>query len=99
MLPVNFLSNPPTFIGELLCVGLFYISKTLVLTVNITNRNKSLFFESWFNSNILLVKQLFNCERFLYSYEDFIAKYSVLVSQKTVINALSTGIECSSCCL
>ncbi|OON94405.1 MAG: hypothetical protein ATN33_00315 [Epulopiscium sp. Nele67-Bin001] len=69
---------------------------TNISNADITHRNKSIFYEHWFN-NIVLVKQLFDNDGLLYSYD----KYGVPVSHceyNTVVNALPAGIISSSRC-
>ncbi len=59
-------------------------------------KNKSLFFDDWFENNLLLVGQLFNSVRRLYNYSDFLQKYNVPVSADeyaVVFNAIPSGVS------
>ncbi len=47
---------------------------------DILYKNKSLFFDSWFENNLLLTGQLFNSQGRLYNYSDFLQKYNIPVS-------------------
>ena len=49
---------------------------------NILYKNKSLFYDKWFNNGILLVSQLFNSRGLLYNYSEFLARYNIPVTPK-----------------
>uniref|UniRef100_A0A1A8QY68 Reverse transcriptase domain-containing protein n=1 Tax=Nothobranchius pienaari TaxID=704102 RepID=A0A1A8QY68_9TELE len=63
---------------------------------NIVYKNKSLFYEKWFNNGIILVSQLFNENGLLYSYSEFLAKYKIPTSPKEfsiVFDAVPSGLR------
>lgn len=45
-------------------------------------KNKSLFFQKWYDNNILLVNQLFNQRGQLYNYTEFIHHFGIPISPK-----------------
>ncbi|KPP57291.1 hypothetical protein Z043_125005, partial [Scleropages formosus] len=49
---------------------------------DILYKHKSLFFESWVKTDILLVKQLFNSSGQLIRYDEFMTKYKIAVTPK-----------------
>jgi len=62
---------------------------------NIVYKNKSLFYDNWFNNGILLVSQLFNKNGLLFSYSEFLAKYKSPVSPREfsiVFDAVPSGL-------
>jgi len=63
---------------------------------NIVYKNKSLFYDNWFNNGILLVSQLFNKNGLLFSYSEFLAKYKIPVSPREfsiVFDAVPSGLH------
>ncbi len=62
---------------------------------NILYKNRSLFFNQWFNNGLLLVSQLFNSRGLLMTYIEFISAYNIPVSPKEfaiVMGAITSGI-------
>lgn len=58
-------------------------------------KNKSLFLKQWFESNIVLVSQLFNQDGRLYSYSEFLTTFGIPVTPKdfsVVFDAIPTGV-------
>ena len=49
---------------------------------NILYKNKSIFFQNWFDQNILLVSQLINSQELLFSYKEFLDHFQFPVSPK-----------------
>lgn len=62
---------------------------------NILFKNRSLFFQNWFNSNIMYVKQLFNSTGQLMNYSEFLCTYHIPVTPKefaVVMDAIPSGV-------
>ena len=62
---------------------------------DIKYKNKTLYFDNWVKSNILLVSQLLNINGNLCSYAEFINKFNIPVSEKEmciVIKAIPSGL-------
>ena len=62
---------------------------------NILYKNKSLFYDKWFNNGIILVSQLFKEEGLLYNYSEFLARYNIPIMPKefsVVFDAISPGL-------
>lgn len=49
---------------------------------NILYKKQSLFFPNWFNNNITFVKHLFNSDRYLKSYSEFLSTYWIPVPSR-----------------
>lgn len=62
---------------------------------NITEGNKSLYFQNWVQKNIIFIKDLFNNDGQLMSYEAFLQKQTFPVKPKeyrSVINSIPSGL-------
>lgn len=62
---------------------------------NILYKNKSLFFQNWYNNKIILVRDLFNESGLLLSYYEFLQKFNFPVSPKefaVVFDAVPSGV-------
>ena len=62
---------------------------------NITCKNKSLFYDTWFHNSIILVSWLFNKEGPLYNYSEFLARYNIPITPKEfciVFDTIPSGI-------
>ena len=58
-------------------------------------KNKSLFYETWFNNNILLVSQLLNDNGSLLNYSEFLHTFSIPITPREfaiVMDAIPSGI-------
>ncbi len=49
---------------------------------NVLYKSKSIFFQSWFDKNILLISQLMNAQGLLFSYKEFLDHFQFPVSPK-----------------
>ncbi len=49
---------------------------------NVLYKSKSIFFQSWFDKNILLISQLVNTQGLLFSYKEFLDHFQCPVSPK-----------------
>lgn len=62
---------------------------------DILYKNRSIFFGEWFNSNIIWVRQLFNSNGVLFSYEEFLQYYGIPITPKQyaiVFDAIPSGV-------
>ncbi len=63
---------------------------------NILYKNRSLFFNQWFNNGLFLVSQLFNSRGLLMTSIEFISEYNIPVSPREfaiVMGAITSGIR------
>lgn len=62
---------------------------------NVLYKNKSIFFQSWFDKNILLISQLMNSQGLLLSYKEFLDYFQFPVSPREfsiVMDSIPSGV-------
>ncbi len=59
-------------------------------------RKKSIFFQNWFDKNILLISQLMNSQGLLFSYEEFLDHFQISCLSKIIFH--SYGVYPIRCC-
>lgn len=62
---------------------------------DILYKNRSIFFGEWFNNNIIWVRQLFDSNGVLFSYQEFLQHYRIPITPKQyaiVFDAIPSGV-------